>query len=736
MALRFVEELLILVEEEQIPNRTLRYALAGAALMDLALEHRIDTDLETLYLTDAAPLGDDLLDPVLAEIAEGPKSQSCEFWVRRIAEKGDCLHAQALARLEAQGIMESDDGGLFAVAFRVRNSHRYPRNPMLAAAGEVEEQEIRSRLMDILFNDDVIPSPRDIAIISLCRACSLFRQTLMPEEYDEVAARIDLIAGFEMSARALMAAIPRVDRGRIGGGAAGCPGSRRRLANGFGQPAHSRPRSGTERRSHGLLHRTIPQTWPGVRVKSAGPAFRGPGRAGSEPVLRTGGQSPPAQPGNLGPMGPGNWAPPTSSSGLDGPEHRLLRGTLREPYSRNFILGRLPAVVDVVDQELACHSPDRPVAVFNMMQRIVSEQVTMLTTGTPSRDHVPDLATFLTFGLMAHVIGRYPRLAMRLPRVRRARRNMELLSERVLRDHERQLGPEDQPDLIDNLVDLHRSHPDFMSAADLCANVMGPFMVGLESVAGTTAFALYALQRHPEVAERVQREADEMFAAGGPTPELYERMTATRWLAMEALRMYPIGVALPPRHVINSFEFAGYVIPHGTTLLMASSVPHKMPEYFPDPERFDIDRYSPEAAGTPSARRVRPLWPGSPRLHGSGFRRRADGGDYRDAAAPGRYCHGPARLPAKDELYSRPSAEPEVPGAADTPPVRTGGKVMAGAGAGGRSQRFLRPGRPAGRGHVPGHRAARQRLYPAGDADSLADIRRCGQGRSDLQAGD
>ena len=593
MALRFVEELLILVEEEQVPNRTLRYALAGAALMDLALEHRIDTDLETLYLTDATPLGDDLLDPVLAEIAEGPKSQSCEFWVRRIAEKGDCLHAQALARLEAQGIMESDDGGLFAVAFRVRNSHRYPRNPMLAAAGEAEEQEIRSRLMDILFNDDVIPSPRDIAIISLCRACSLFRQTLTPEEYDEVAARIELIAGFEMSARALMAAIRALT-------VAESVAARRIIrAQGGGWPmaSGSLPILGHALALNGDLMAFFTEQY-----RKHGPVFglKAPGRrfvalAGPEANLFFGREGK-AHLRNRETWDP--WARELGASniliGLDGPEHRLLRGTLREPYSRNFILGRLPAVVDVVDQELACHSPDRPVAVFNMMQRIVSEQVTMLTTGTPSRDHVPDLATFLSFGLMAHVIGRYPRLAMRLPRVRRARRNMELLSERVLRDHERQLGPEDQPDLIDNLVDLHRSHPDFMSAADLCANVMGPFMVGLESVAGTTAFALYALQRHPEVAERVQREADEMFAAGGPTPELYERMTATRWLAMEALRMYPIGVALPPRHVINSFEFAGYVIPHGTTLLMASSVPHKMPEYFPDPERFDIDRYSPE----------------------------------------------------------------------------------------------------------------------------------------------
>ena len=588
MALRFVEELLILVEEEQVPNRTLRHALAGAVLMDLALEHRIDTDLQALYLTDATPLDDDLLDPVLADIAAGPESQSCEFWVRRVAEKGDCLHAQTLARLEAQGIMESDDGGLFAVARRVRQSRRYP-----TAAAEAAEQEIRSRLVDILFNDDVIPSPRDTAIISLCRACGLFRQTLTPEEYDEVKERIELIARFEQSARALMEALRTMT-------VAESVAARRVVqAQGGGWPmaSGSLPILGHTLALNGDLMPYLTEQY-----RKHGPVFglKAPGRnfvalVGPEANLFFGREGK-AHLRTKETWDP--WARELGASniliGLDGAEHRLLRGTLRDPYSRNFILGRLPAVVDVVDRELAYHSPDRPVAVFDMMQRIVSEQLTTLTTGTPSRDHVPDLATYSTFGLMAHIIGRFPKLAMRLPRVRRARQNMELLAERVLRDHERQPGPEAQPDLVDHLVDLHRSHPDFMSAADLFANVMGPFLVGLESVAGTVSFALYALQQHPDVAERVRREADEMFAAGGPTPELYERMTATRWLTMEALRMYPIGVMLPPRQVINSFEFGGYVIPHGTTLLMVSAVPHKMPEYFPDPERFDIDRYSPE----------------------------------------------------------------------------------------------------------------------------------------------
>ena len=76
--LRFAEEILILVLDEErgdlatsLPPRSLDLALAGAVLMDLALEDRIDTDIERLMLVDATPVGDDILDPALADIAGG-----------------------------------------------------------------------------------------------------------------------------------------------------------------------------------------------------------------------------------------------------------------------------------------------------------------------------------------------------------------------------------------------------------------------------------------------------------------------------------------------------------------------------------------------------------------------------------------------------------------------------------------------------------------------------------------
>src|SRR5579859_7780954 len=72
--LSFVEEILLLLHDDssgefvQLPQSVFSVVIAGAALMDLAVHNRIDTDLERLTVVDRAPLGDDILDNVLATI--------------------------------------------------------------------------------------------------------------------------------------------------------------------------------------------------------------------------------------------------------------------------------------------------------------------------------------------------------------------------------------------------------------------------------------------------------------------------------------------------------------------------------------------------------------------------------------------------------------------------------------------------------------------------------------------
>ena len=199
--LRFAEELLLLLLQEDsgelmfVRERDLNHAMAGAALMDLAHENRVDTDLEQLTVVDTAPLGDDILDPVLARLAKNGKPRTAEYWVRRIAGDGERIRAAALRRMVARGILRSADDGAIEVTTRVARARRYPMVDGRA------EMDVRLRIMGVLFGDDV-PGPREVVIICLADACGIFHGMLDKSELEETRERIDLVRRLDLIGQA------------------------------------------------------------------------------------------------------------------------------------------------------------------------------------------------------------------------------------------------------------------------------------------------------------------------------------------------------------------------------------------------------------------------------------------------------------------------------------------------------------------------------------------------------
>ena len=209
--LRFAEEILILVLDEgrgelvaSLPRRSLDLVLAGAVLMDLALENRIDTDPERLTLVDATPLGDQILDPTLAEIANESQSRDIRYWLRRIADRGGQVRRAALTRLIERRILRSEAEGLLSMVPSVSRSRHYP------AVGGPPVEEVRLRIMRVLFSDTV-PDPRDIAMIALANACGVFRTILSSEERAQVRDRIDLLTKLDLIGRTMGLAIEALE---------------------------------------------------------------------------------------------------------------------------------------------------------------------------------------------------------------------------------------------------------------------------------------------------------------------------------------------------------------------------------------------------------------------------------------------------------------------------------------------------------------------------------------------
>ena len=114
---------------------------------------------------------------------------------------------------------------------------------------------------------------------------------------------------------------------------------------------------------------------------------------------------------------------------------------------------------------------------------------------------------------------------------------------------------------------------------------------GHHTTSGTAAWTLIELLRQPEFGRRVVDELDALYADGREVshqalreiPELENGIK-------EALRLHPPLILLM-RKVLYDFHYKGFTVPAGKLVGVSPALSNRMPECFPDPDRFDPDRY-------------------------------------------------------------------------------------------------------------------------------------------------
>ena len=585
--LRFAEEIILLLLDEErgelapnLPPHSLNIVLAGAVLMDLALEDRIDTDLEQLMLVDPTPLEDDLLDPTLAAIAGESTARDAGFWITHEAGRGDEIRDKALARLARRGILEPLPEGFFFFSSLVSRARRYPM-----IDGKTAE-DVELRVMRILFSDD-IPDPRDVVIICLADACGIFERILSKEEQDEVRERIELVRQLDLIGRSVSSAIRELEPPRA------TPRPRKDIPQAPGLP---------------LIGNTIGmagdlRSFLLDQYRNLGPVFRIQALNRRFIVLAGPEANVFAKRGSVFLRTLEGWVDYTGAvgagrvvAGMDGNEQIRLRKEMGFGYSHNLMEGRVDEAIRVIREEVARWPQDKPLPGLPVWQHIVVEQLGVLSTSMSLREYMEDILVFTENMLATHVARLQPKWMLYRPHVQRAIKRMDELARRILEAHEPEKRLDKPRDAVDHLVDLHSRDPQFMPETDLHEQVLGPFVAGVDTAAVVCSFMFYELLRQPDLRARVTAEADALFAEGTPTVGALRGLDVIHRAAMETMRLYPVSPALLPRTVSNSFEFAGYRIPAGERVLLPYSMPLRMPEYFPDPQRFDIDRYTAERA--------------------------------------------------------------------------------------------------------------------------------------------
>lgn len=123
----------------------------------------------------------------------------------------------------------------------------------------------------------------------------------------------------------------------------------------------------------------------------------------------------------------------------------------------------------------------------------------------------------------------------------------------------------------------------------------------LEINSSVIAFAIYSLALNPDVQAKLRNEADECFATHGKEPSLdaISKLPYLHCVVSETLRMYPPAPRLE-RAPLEDYILGdtGIRVPKGCVVGVPVYAMHYDPEFFPNPEKFDPDRFSEENVGS------------------------------------------------------------------------------------------------------------------------------------------
>jgi cytochrome P450 len=127
---------------------------------------------------------------------------------------------------------------------------------------------------------------------------------------------------------------------------------------------------------------------------------------------------------------------------------------------------------------------------------------------------------------------------------------------------------------------------------EICNELKTLFGAGHETTALMLTWTLYLLAQHPEIEQRLYEEAINVLGADDPTAANIEQMPYTEMVIRESMRLYPPTWSLMVRQVNEPITLGGTTIPTGSLLLVPQWVVHRDPRTFPDPLRFDPERFA------------------------------------------------------------------------------------------------------------------------------------------------
>jgi cytochrome P450 len=155
---------------------------------------------------------------------------------------------------------------------------------------------------------------------------------------------------------------------------------------------------------------------------------------------------------------------------------------------------------------------------------------------------------------------------------------------------------EDRGDLLSMLLLAVDEEGDKSSLDDeqVRDEAMTLLLAGHDTSAAGLLWSIYNVARFPEVQQQVRAEAIRVYGARQPTQADVMQLEYTQRVIKESLRLFPPAIGTFTRRALHPVQIGGYTLPKNALCRPFIYSTHHDPRWFPEPEKFDPDRFLPE----------------------------------------------------------------------------------------------------------------------------------------------
>jgi cytochrome P450 len=285
----------------------------------------------------------------------------------------------------------------------------------------------------------------------------------------------------------------------------------------------------------------------------------------------------------------------------DGEIHRRQRRIAAPAFHRQRIQAYGAIMVDRAAHMRAQWQPHQSIDIASQMMQLALQVVARTLFNTDVTDDV------LQINNQVNVIMELYNYLIALPRAeaymnwplpglirfRQARAKLDKVVQRMIAGH--RADGVDRGDLLSMLLASRDEESDHSGMTDeqLRDEVLTIFLAGYETVANALTWTWYLLSQNPEAEGRLHAEIDSVLGGQLPTLEDLPLLRYSEMVLAESMRLYPPAWAMG-RQSIADVELGPYRFPSGTYFFFSQYIIQRSPEHFPDPLRFDPDRFLPE----------------------------------------------------------------------------------------------------------------------------------------------